>query len=350
MAASDDSGVGLARRRIYRTIEVATWTDRKFRKLSRMPPSGQGLWLYLLTGPHTGLMPGLYNAGRAGLAEKLRWSLDDFDAAFAELEEQGMAFADWNEGVVWLPQGLKHNPPANPNMILRWAADLELVPECALRMHAIAALEAHVRTRDPIFVEAFLQAFGPTLRGLQQHANVDVNGYGNGSPNDSPNGSANGSALARARACRYQEQEQEQEQKQDQEPATAARSRRAPAKARPRPAFDPLAIELPDWLAPELWESWVKHRRAIKKPITEDGARLSLRRLSEFRAQGVDPRAAIETSIANDWQGLVPPRRGPARAPPPRAMQQEDLLESNRAAAADWAATQRQLRTGASEP
>jgi hypothetical protein len=37
----------------YRKIEVRTWSDEKFRELSAIPPSGQGLWFFLLTGPHT---------------------------------------------------------------------------------------------------------------------------------------------------------------------------------------------------------------------------------------------------------------------------------------------------------
>ena len=41
----------------YRKIEVRMWGDEKFRMLSPLPPSGQSLWLFLLTGPHTGPIP-----------------------------------------------------------------------------------------------------------------------------------------------------------------------------------------------------------------------------------------------------------------------------------------------------
>ena len=54
----------------YRKVEVRTWGDEKFRGLSAMPACGQGLWLYLITGPHTGPIPGLFRAGRAGMARK----------------------------------------------------------------------------------------------------------------------------------------------------------------------------------------------------------------------------------------------------------------------------------------
>ena len=63
----------------YRKIEVKTWSDEQFRQLSPMPPSGQGLWFFLLTGPHTGPIPGLFRAGRAALAEELGWDEEGFD-------------------------------------------------------------------------------------------------------------------------------------------------------------------------------------------------------------------------------------------------------------------------------
>ena len=77
----------------YRKVEVRTWGDEKFRKLSPMLPSGQGLWLYLMTGPHTTAIPGLSRVGRAALAEELGWTQEAFDKAFAEVFEQDMAKA-----------------------------------------------------------------------------------------------------------------------------------------------------------------------------------------------------------------------------------------------------------------
>jgi hypothetical protein len=55
----------------YRKIEVQMWGDTKFRSLSPMPASGQGLWLYLLTNTNTSPIPGLYKAGRMAMAEEL---------------------------------------------------------------------------------------------------------------------------------------------------------------------------------------------------------------------------------------------------------------------------------------
>lgn len=66
------------------------WSDEKFRELTPMQPCGQALWLFLLTGPQTGPIPGLFRAGRAVLADELGWDLEAFDEAFAEAFRLGM--------------------------------------------------------------------------------------------------------------------------------------------------------------------------------------------------------------------------------------------------------------------
>jgi hypothetical protein len=77
----------------YRKIEIRMWADQKFRKLSPMPPSGQSLWFYLLSGPHTGIIPGLSKARRVTIADELAWTPEDFDAAFKEIASQISAIA-----------------------------------------------------------------------------------------------------------------------------------------------------------------------------------------------------------------------------------------------------------------
>lgn len=44
--------------------------------------------------------------------------------------------------------------------------------------------------------------------------------------------------------------------------------------------FDPLAVELPDWISCALWVEWVEYRKALRKPIkTPQGAKGSIREL-----------------------------------------------------------------------
>lgn len=73
-------------------------------------------------------------------------------------------------------------------------------------------------------------------------------------------------------------------------------------------AFDACAIDLPDWLDREDWQSWVADRKDRKKPVTEEGAKRQLHQLAGYLAEGHDPSAVIANSIAGGYQGLFPPR------------------------------------------
>lgn len=72
--------------------------------------------------------------------------------------------------------------------------------------------------------------------------------------------------------------------------------------------FDASAIDLPDWLDREDWQSWVADRKDRKKPVTEEGAKRQLQQLADYRAEGHQPQAVIANSIAGGYQGLYPPR------------------------------------------
>lgn len=173
----------------YRRVQVRTWGDEKFGKLTPLLPSGQALWLYLLVGPHPGSIPGLFRAGRAGMSEDLGWEVEDFDKAFAEASGQGMVEADFKARVVWLPQAVKHNRPESPNVVRSWRAQIAELPECELKGRAMASLRASVEALGEAYAEAFAEACGL-------------------SP-PKPSGKASG------KASPNQEQEQEQEQEED---------------------------------------------------------------------------------------------------------------------------------------
>ena len=147
----------------YRKIEVRTWGDDKFCRLSRIPPCGQGLWLYLLSGPHTGPIPGLFRAGRASLAEELGWDLKSFDKAFKEIFDQGMVKADASTRLVWIPNAIKHNPPASPNVIKAWGKEFDHLPESETKDDALRFMEAHVKGLNEAFRDVFAKAFREAL-------------------------------------------------------------------------------------------------------------------------------------------------------------------------------------------
>ncbi|CAI0898139.1 DnaT-like ssDNA-binding domain-containing protein [Serratia grimesii] len=124
----------------YRKVKITMWNDPSFRALSPLPPSGQSLFVYLLTGPFTGIIPGLFKAGRAALSEELGWDVEAFDLALGEALSLGMVKADTQARVFWLPNAAKHNPPTSVNVIKSWVRAFELLPECDLKYEALESL------------------------------------------------------------------------------------------------------------------------------------------------------------------------------------------------------------------
>jgi len=158
----------------YRRVETRIWTDAKVRKLSRPQPCGQSLLFRLLTGPETIIIPGVLYVTRAGLAEKLGWDAKGLGKAFAELSREGFAKASWDEGLVWLPNAVKHNPPANPNVVKGWAKEWPEVPECALKSEILRALRTHIEGLGKGFAEAFAERFPDGSANQEQEQEQDT--------------------------------------------------------------------------------------------------------------------------------------------------------------------------------
>ena len=148
-------------KRRYRKVLCRMYADEKFDALSKPQPNGQTLWIYLITGPHTTSVPGLFQAGEAQLSEALQWSLRGFRASWAEIERLEMARADWKARVVWLPKAITHNVPESPNVIRGWRHALDEIPACALKREAVQSMATFAKGLG----EAFTKAFGE----LQAH-------------------------------------------------------------------------------------------------------------------------------------------------------------------------------------
>jgi hypothetical protein len=188
----------------YRKIETKIWSDKKFKQLSTLQPCGQGLWLFLLTAPQTGPVPGLFHAGRASLAEELGWNKDDFDKAFSELENQGLVKADFNAKLVWLPNAIKYNLPESPNVIKSWANELEQLPECDLLFEAIETIRTSIKNIGEDVIGKALPKASP--KPLPKSL-----GKPSPKPLGKPSPKPSGKALPKASPNQEQEQEQEQE-------------------------------------------------------------------------------------------------------------------------------------------
>lgn len=118
---------------IWRRVYVRMWRRGSFTKLSKMQPTGQGLWCYLLTCPDSLPLPGAIVSGKAGLAEDLSWSPEDLARCWAELEREGMAEADWVAKLIWLPGAPAHNLPQSVMVAVGWGTAWRSLPDCDLK-------------------------------------------------------------------------------------------------------------------------------------------------------------------------------------------------------------------------
>ena len=153
--------------KIYRKI----WLDARFRALS---DDGKILFLFLLTCPDSGTMPGLLRMGKAGLAESLDWAPsrlakalpEVFAEAFQKAFQEGLpkafpkalAIADWEARLVYLPNALKYNLPQSPNVVLSWSDQWDALPECELKNDAYMAYFEAMKDLGEAFAKAFQKA------------------------------------------------------------------------------------------------------------------------------------------------------------------------------------------------
>jgi len=74
---------------------------------------------------------------------------------------------------------------------------------------------------------------------------------------------------------------------------------------------------LPAWLSEELWNDFKEHRKLLRKPLTPLAATRILKTLDEVAADysEAEARQCLDTSIANGWLGVFPPKAQAATSP-----------------------------------
>lgn len=142
----------------FAKIDRRMFGDEKYRRLTAPPPGGQALWWHLLAGKQTGIVPGVYSIGEAAFAEQLGWTLKGFREAFGEVSREGMVKADWTAPLILIPNAIRYNEPASPNVIRSWSAAWDELPECELKLEAWQRLKTHVEDMGKGFREAFGEA------------------------------------------------------------------------------------------------------------------------------------------------------------------------------------------------
>lgn len=129
------------------------------------------------------------------MAEKLKWPIDAFREFFKAIKNEGMAKADWDAQVVWVPNAIHYNEPESPNVVKSWATTWNEIPECPLKKEAFTVLKNKIEDFGKGFQKAFQKAFQDY--GSKNKASTK----------------AYGKAYAKSMPNQEQEQEQEQEQK-----------------------------------------------------------------------------------------------------------------------------------------
>ena len=172
----------------YAIVWVSIWNDSKFLKLSNY---AKLLFFYLLTSQHQTML-GLLPLNQDALAAVCGLPKARFKAAFTELLTNGFISYDV-AGLVWVRHFQHHNPPANPNVAMKWGGLIGLFPECRLLQEAIESARIVCSQRGPQYLDAFDAARG---------------GMGNSSLNRIANG------------CVTQKQNQQPEQRQEQQVAS----------------------------------------------------------------------------------------------------------------------------------
>lgn len=231
----------------YSKVTRKIWRSPDFQSLSPMPPSGQGLFLYLLTCPELTAIPGVILAGKAALAEALGWSPKAFEEAFDEGFRKGMAKADWKLRLVWLPNALRHNAPESPNVVRHWGKAFDELPECDLKVSIFQSVREFMEGLGQGFAKAFREAFREP------------------SPNQE----------------HEPEQEQEQEQKEEREAPVPARVSRVPATRLPS-----------DWTPSPEVAAYCSEKLRMADPLAC---------LEDFRDCFLAMADANKNSRKNDW-------------------------------------------------
>ena len=129
----------------YRKISVGMYADAGYRSLSKPQPNGQSLWVWLITGPMTTQIPGVVISGPRAMSERIGWDEQGFLKAFQEVIDEGMAEADFEAHLVWLPKAIFHNQPQSPNVVKSWGKVWSEIPECGLKTKLRAELRQAIK-------------------------------------------------------------------------------------------------------------------------------------------------------------------------------------------------------------
>lgn len=77
-------------------------------------------------------------------------------------------------------------------------------------------------------------------------------------------------------------------------------------KTLPEKRREEINTSIPDWIPKDAWNAYAEMRNKVRKPMTGRAAQLAIAELLKLKELGNDPKAVLEQSVMNSWQGLFP--------------------------------------------
>jgi len=160
----------------YRTIHCLIWNDDKFPYLS---DQGKLVFFLLLTTTFSSPF-GAYKAGKAALEEESRMSSKGFREGFDEGLGKGLFKYDEKTRTVFLPKFLKHNKPANPNVVKMWGKVFNEIPEGILKSEIYQVIKECCEGLGEGFAKGFAEGFdhspakGMRIQEQEQEQEQDI--------------------------------------------------------------------------------------------------------------------------------------------------------------------------------
>lgn len=166
----------------FKKVDPRIWSDKKFKNMTPLAPGGQALWLFLLTNPSYGRVPGLLNLGFGAVQDSLNWPKESLGESFRECFIATLFFADFDAKLIWLPKAILYNKPQNPNIVLSWRDEINSLPECFLRDQALLSLYLALANLG----EPYTKAMRNILSGVSGCSFVDNKPFFESSPESLP--------------------------------------------------------------------------------------------------------------------------------------------------------------------
>jgi hypothetical protein len=136
----------------HRLIHSVEFLTPEFQELDN---DHRVVWLYCKAGPQSTSV-GIYRFSTALAVEDLgNLTAEEFDARLLVVCDCYRWQLDAVTRVLWIPDWLEKNPPQSPNVVTSWIKLLSNVPDCALKIDAVAAIGEYLKGMKPSFLEPF---------------------------------------------------------------------------------------------------------------------------------------------------------------------------------------------------